>query len=50
MRIDTHAHVYPADHLDVLERFGTSFSSTAVARDLLDGADGAALYRTPLPS
>lgn len=35
--IDTHAHVYPAEYLDLLERIGVSPDSTAIARGI--GAD-----------
>ncbi|MGC5362046.1 amidohydrolase family protein [Streptomyces sp. DT24] len=37
--IDTHAHVYPADHLDRLEAIGVDPSSTKVARDIRAGDD-----------
>ncbi len=40
--IDTHAHVYPAEYLDLLERCGTDSSSTVVvvARNLRAGSNG----------
>ncbi|WP_300048580.1 amidohydrolase family protein [Trueperella sp.] len=34
MIIDSHAHVYPADYLDLLERIGVDPATTQVARDL----------------
>ena len=34
MIIDSHAHVYPADYLDRLERIGVDPATTQVARDL----------------
>lgn len=32
--IDTHAHIYPADYLDLLERAGVDPATTAIARNL----------------
>ncbi|CAB0571811.1 hypothetical protein FRC0316_02062 [Corynebacterium diphtheriae] len=35
--IDTHAHIYPAPYLDMLEKAGVDPASTKIARNL--GAD-----------
>lgn len=35
MRVDVHAHVYPVDYLDMLDRFGGAEVGTAIARNLM---------------
>ena len=39
MRIDVHAHYFPTEYLDLLDRFGGSQVGTAIARNFLAGKE-----------